>query len=77
MINAVASESEILLTPGEIKYLPEPTAKLDYNGDLYVSSKKRIKYGICYGIAIEKILSFLDENRCLLKNAGYNIDDFF
>jgi S1-C subfamily serine protease len=48
-----------------------------YTGNLYMDQYKDVKYGVTFNITIEAILNFLNENRPLLEDSGFNPEGFF
>lgn len=77
IVNAVAADNEIVLVPGEMKHEPDFTTNLYYEGPIYAGMRKKINYGISFGISIESIRDFIQEHRRTLENRGFHIKDFF
>lgn len=77
MVNAVAADSEIFLVPRDASDFSELNFNIPYTGDIYARPRKKINYGISYGISIESIEKFLKDNRDKFESAGYQIEGFF
>lgn len=78
IVNAVAADNETVLVPGEFastqRDLP---VNVPYQGEVFAMNRKKINYGISFGISIEAILDFIRANRIPLENRGYRLDLFF
>lgn len=78
VVNAVSADNDIVLVPNEFKNgfndLPVNTP---YEGEVFASNRKRINYGISFGISIESIRGFLADHRLELENRGFQMDTFF
>ena len=48
-----------------------------FTGDLFVDQYKEIRYGVSFNISIEEITGFLNKNRSMLTNRGFDMDQFF
>ncbi len=48
-----------------------------FTGDLYVDQYKDIRYGVSFNISIEEITGFLNKNRSMLTNRGFDMEQFF
>ena len=77
MVNAVAADHELVLTPGEFPNTADINMNAPYEGEIFVLSQKKINYGISFGISIEAITDFIRRNRMNLKSRGYEISNFF
>jgi hypothetical protein len=77
LVNAVAADSEIFLVPRDVGDFSEFNFNIPYTGDIFAMPRKKINYGISYGISVEAIWSFLKRNRKELENAGYHFYGFF
>lgn len=77
LVNAVAADKEVFLVPRDIGELSDLNFIVPYTGDIYAVPRKKINYGISYGIAIEAILDFLQKNKDRFEKAGYNFDSLF
>ncbi|RMI12647.1 MAG: serine protease [Calditrichaeota bacterium] len=77
MVNAVAAETDVVLTPRWEKQKPKFDGPVLYEGEIYASSRKVVNYGICFGIAIEAIQEFIDRHAEKLTDLGYRMDRFF
>ncbi len=77
MVNAVAADHEMVLTPGEFPNVNDLNLSVPYTGDIYVLSQKKINYGVSFGISIEAISDFIRRNKTNLKSQGYEISNFF
>lgn len=49
----------------------------EYNGELYVDYKKSINYGVTYNITIETITGFINKQKPLLAEKGFDVERFF
>ncbi len=78
VVNAVSAENEVVLVPNEFKngYSDLPL-NTPYEGDIFASNRKKINYGISFGISIESIRNFLDSHRLELENRAFQVDNFF
>lgn len=77
LVNAVASDKEVFLVPRDIGELSDLNFIVPYTGDIYAVPRKKINYGISYGIAIEAIWDFLRQNKDKFEEAGYHFDGLF
>ncbi|MBT3346443.1 MAG: trypsin-like peptidase domain-containing protein [Gemmatimonadetes bacterium] len=77
MVNAGAGESELVFTPefqGVEGFLD---SDVPYRRDLFLEQRRRLTYGISFGISTEAIRKMLHENRHELTERGYDVDAFF
>lgn len=77
IVNAVAADNELVITPGDMKYKPEIGMDIYYNGPVYAGFRKKINYGISFGISIDWIRKFIRDNKKLLADKGFHISGFF
>lgn len=77
LVNAVAADKEVFLVPRDIGELSDLNFIVPYTGDIYAVPRKKINYGISYGIAIEAIQDFLRQNKDKFEKAGYHFDSLF
>ena len=77
LVNAVAADKEVFLVPRDLGELADLNFIVPYTGEIYAVPRKKINYGISYGIGIEAILDFLKQNKSSLQKAGYHFNDFF
>jgi hypothetical protein len=77
MVNAVAADSEIFLVPRDVGDFSAFNFSVPYTGDIYAMPRKKINYGISYGISVEAIRNFLKRSREEIENAGYHFNGFF
>lgn len=77
LVNAVAADKEIFLVPRDLGEFTDLDFFVPYTGEIYAVPRKKINYGISYGIAIEAILNFLKQNKENFEKAGYHFEDFF
>ena len=77
LVNAVAADKEVFLVPRDIGELSDLNFIVPYTGDIYAVPRKKINYGISYGIAIEAILDFLRQNKDKFEKTGYYFDGLF
>jgi hypothetical protein len=76
MIQWVPEEEENILVPVKLKDNEEYSPIVPYNGDQYVKRYSSIRYGIARVISAERISSFLNENRSILNERKYYLDNF-
>lgn len=48
-----------------------------YDGEMYVSRRKSLKYGVTFGISTTAIRTFYEAHRAELESSGYLMSDFF
>ncbi len=78
IVNAVAADNETVLVPGEFASSQgDLPVNVPYQGEVFAMNRKKINYGISFGIAIEAIQDFIRANRIPLENQGYRLDFFF
>ena len=77
IVNAVSAENEVVLVPSEFPDKGDFPINVPYTGSVYAAMRKKINYGISFGISIESILLFLQENDSQLRRKGYLLDLFF
>jgi hypothetical protein len=77
IVNAVAAEEEIVLVPGEFSKSTDVPLNTPYSGNIFATTRKKINYGISFGISIETIVDFLNRNEARLANQGYILSNFF
>ena len=77
IVNAVAADHELIIAPGEFPSEFDINLSTPYRGDLFVQIQKKINYGVAYGISIDAIIEFIQENRKELRDQGYIISNFF
>jgi hypothetical protein len=77
IVNAVAAEEEIVLVPGEFSKSTDVPLNTPYSGNIFATTRKKINYGISFGISIETIIDFLNRNEARMANKGYILSNFF
>ncbi len=51
--------------------------KKAYTGSIFVDNNKLISYGVTYSVSINEIVTFIDSNKELLIDFGFDVDSFF
>lgn len=78
IVNAVAADNEAVLVPGEFASSQgDLPMNVPYQGEVFAINRKKINYGISFGIAIEAILEFMQKHRIQLENRGFYLEYFF
>ncbi|MBT4096900.1 MAG: trypsin-like peptidase domain-containing protein [Gemmatimonadetes bacterium] len=77
MVNAGAAESEIIVTPGFEEVDGFLDASIPYPREVYLERRKRLTYGISFGISTEHILLLLDREQASIESKGYSREKFF
>ncbi len=77
LANSSAAEEEYDLSPANIDKTSFGDVPVPYNGPVEISPRRRINYGITFGISGELIRQFLAENQTALEQAGFRREAFF
>lgn len=75
MLSSSTSSIEYVLVPEQMNlndYAPE----IPYTDTIYVERKNRINYGITHAVSINQIRIFLQQNRDILREFGYGLQQF-
>lgn len=76
MASSAAAQKVYFTKPGkkEPEFINPEEA---YSGDLYIDHKKMINYGVTFNVPIESISRFLNDNRSLIEQEGFDYKLFF
>ncbi len=77
IVNAVAADNETMLIPPKDFEAPAFGHEIPYDDQPYVTTRRRISYGITFGISIEAIEDFFEANRKSIEDAGFDLSRFF
>ncbi len=78
VVNAVSADNDVVLVPNEFKNgVTDLPVNTPYEGQVFAANRKKINYGISFGISIESIRGFLNNHRLALENRGFQMDAFF
>ena len=77
IVNAVAADNEAVLIPPKDFEEPAFGHEIPYDDQVYVTTRRRISYGITFGISTEAILDFFEQNRKSIEAAGFDLSRFF
>ncbi len=77
MARSVAGTLSYVLKPEKENHEFIYNAAIPYKGNVYVSQKKDINFGVTSVISTRQIRQFYAENREKLILAGFNLDEFF
>ena len=77
LANSSAAEEEYDLSPADIDKTGLSDVPIPYSGPVKISPRRRINYGITFGISGELIRQFLAENQPSLEKAGFRREVFF
>lgn len=75
MLSSSTSSIEYVLIPEQVNmndYRPE----IPYTDTIYIERKNRINYGITHAVSINQIRIFLEQNRNILSEFGYGLQQF-
>jgi len=75
MLSSATSDVEYVLTPERLninEYMPD----IPYMESIFVERKSRINYGITHVVSINQIRTFLRDNRKILHEFGYELQQF-
>ena len=70
--NSIAYNSETVLAPSSEVTLNEDIQKIPYQGHVYPKELKLLNYGVTYVIKSDYIVEFLNNQKELLEERGYN-----
>lgn len=73
MVQWVPEEEESLIYPENLKTKSSYNPVVPYEGNLYVRKHSSIRYGIAKVIPVERIMTFLLENKSYLNQQGFYI----
>ena len=73
----ISAESKSYLAPGKKSGYSEFDSHLPYNDEMFINVHDEIYYGVTHAISIESIMQFIQNNKSLLKEHGYNTGEFF
>jgi S1-C subfamily serine protease len=75
MLSSSTSSIEYVLVPEQMN-LNNYTPEIPYKDTIYVERKNRINYGITHAVSINQIRTFLQQNRDILREFGYGLQQF-
>jgi hypothetical protein len=76
IVQWVPEEKENIIAPSERKNNEPYNSLVPYKGDLFVKRYSSIKYGITNIISTESILEFLESNKSIMYEEGYDLENY-
>ena len=73
IVNAVSAQEANVLRPDPAVNPALMAKNQPYFGDIYVDKQLSVVYGITYAVSIENIRDFIEDNRKLLADNGFNL----
>jgi hypothetical protein len=74
---SASASYENILVPEEKEYEKRYNEDVPYEGEVYVTRKREVNYGITRAISSNAIVKFYNKNRKEMLEKGYNLDMIF
>ena len=77
IVSSVSASFEQILVPEAEVDVSSFDPRLPYSGEVYIKNQQKIDYGITFGISIDAIRQFLDDNGATIESRGFELSNFF
>jgi S1-C subfamily serine protease len=77
IVSSVSASFEQVLVPEAEVDVSSFDPKLPYDGEILIKNQQRIDYGITFGISVDAIRQFIENNRSPIESKGFELSGFF
>ena len=72
-VNAVSTREASVLCPDPAASPMSLARSYSYKGEIFVDKQLSVVYGITFAVSIENIKDFINDNRRVLEDKGFNL----
>ena len=77
IVSSVSASFEQILVPEAEQDVSKFDPRLPYSGENFIKNQQKIDYGITFGISIDAVRRFLNDNRETIESKGFEFSNFF
>lgn len=77
IVSSVSASFEQILVPEAELDVSKFDPRIPYSRQIFVKNQQKIDYGITFGISIDSIRRFLNDNRDTIESKGFELPNFF